>query len=110
MQSNEIPLVYWAFGSGLASVAYGFLSLRMLGQGYLKNRFDGIGFSILVAIVVTMIWSFFGFSANSLDPKWWVGTQSADLLRYFWWIVFLGLFFRSGKKNLDKKKPNKTRL
>ena len=103
MQSNEIPLVYWAFGSGLASVAYGFLSLRMLGQGYLKNRFDGIGFSILVAIVVTMIWSFFGFSANSLDPKWWVGTQSADLLRYFWWIVFLGLFFRSGKKNLDKK-------
>ena len=103
MQSNEIPLVYWAFGSGLASVAYGFLSLRMLGQGYLKNRFDGIGFSILVAIVVTMIWSFFGFSANSLDPKWWIGTQSADLLRYFWWIVFLGLFFRSGKKNLDKK-------
>ena len=103
MQSNEIPLVYWAFGSGLASVAYGFLSLRMLGQGYLKNRFDGIGFSILVAIVVTMIWSFFGFSANSLDPKWWVGTQSADLLRYFWWIDFLGLFFRSGKKNLDKK-------
>ena len=103
MQSNEIPLVYWAFGSGLASVAYGFLSLRMLGQGYLKNRFDGIGLSILVAIVVTMIWSFFGFSANSLDPKWWIGTQSADLLRYFWWIVFLGLFFRSGKKNLDKK-------
>ena len=107
MQSNEIPLTYWAFGSGLASIAYGLLLLRLLAQGYLKSHFDGIGFSMLAAISATVVWSLLGFFAYALGSNWWIGIQAADLLRYFWWGLFLSLFFKSRKaekKEVSRKK------
>ena len=105
MQGNEIPFIYWAFGSGLASVAYGLLSLRLLGQGYLKSRFDGIGFAMLAATATTFAWSISGLAADTLGSIWWIAVQAADLLRYFWWGIFLCLFFKSRKK--EKRKVSK---
>ena len=105
MQSNEIPLTYWAFGSGLASISYGLLMLRLLGQGYLKRNFDGIGFSMLAAIAATVAWSIFGLYTHALGSGSWIGLQATDLLRYFWWGFFLSLFFKSRK--IEKSNVNR---
>lgn len=107
MQSNEIPFIYWAFGSALASFAYGLMSLRLLSQGYLKSRFDGIGFAMLAATASTFVWSISGLVADKFYSVWWIAVQAADLLRYFWWGIFLCLFFRSRKaekRRISKKK------
>ena len=107
MQNNEIQLTYWAFGSGLASIAYGLLLSRLLVQGYLTSRFDGIGFAMIAAIAATVAWGLLGFYAYSLGSGWWIGVQVADFLRYFWWGLFLSLFFKSKtaeKKNVSRRK------
>lgn len=106
MQSNETALIYWTLGSGLAAIAYGLLFFRLLRQGYLRSRFDGIGFAMLAATAVTFVWSIFTLAASVRGSAWWIGVQAADILRYFWWGLFLGLFFNKRKKfglNLNRK-------
>lgn len=107
MQKNEYELIYWTLGSGFALVAYLLLALRLLGQGYLRSRFDGIKFSMVAATVVTAAWGVLGIIAGLFDQRFLIGVQAADILRYFWWFLFLYLFFGYGKKErheYNKKK------
>ena len=98
MLGNEESLTYWVFGSGLAILAYAGFSVRLAAQGYARRRFDGIGFAMLSASLATLAWSLLSFFVDVLEPGWELGIHAADVLRYFWWCIFILLFLQKGKK------------
>ena len=55
---------------------------------------------MLAASMTTAVWSIFSIFANTLEPAWSLGVQSADVLRYFWWCLFVFLFLRKGDKEV----------
>ena len=93
MNNSENALVYW--GLALAAGAYSLLSLRLLRQGYLRAPVNRIGVAMLAAALLTVAWSGFSLLALAVSAVWWLGAQSADMLRYLCWGVFVGLFFKA---------------
>ena len=92
MNNSENALVYW--GLVLAAGAYIFLFLRLLHEGYQKATVNRIAVAMLVATLFTVIWSGFSLLALTVGSVWWLGAQSADVLRYLCWGVFVALFFK----------------
>jgi len=93
MNNSENALVYW--GLALAAGAYSLLSLRLLRQDYLRAPFNRIGVAMLAAALFTLAWSGFSLLALAVSAAWWLGAQSADMLRYLCWGVFVALFFKA---------------
>lgn len=92
MNNSETALVYW--GLTLSAGAYALLALRLLRQEYLRAPVNRIGVAMLAAALLTVIWSGFSLLALTASAAWWLAAQSADLLRYLCWGVFLALFFQ----------------
>lgn len=92
MNSSEHALIYW--GLGLAAGTYALLSLHLLRIGYLRAPVNRIGVLMFAAAVLTVLWSCFSLLMRVVNPAWWIGAQSADVLRYLCWGVFMALFFK----------------
>ena len=92
MNNSETALAYW--GLTLSAGAYALLALRLLRQEYLRVPVNRIGVAMLAAALLTVIWSGFSLLALTVGAAWWLAAQSADLLRYLCWGVFLALFFK----------------
>ncbi len=92
MNNSDNALVYW--GLALAAGAYALLSLRLFRQGYLRAPVNRIGVAMLAAALLTVAWSGFSLLALTVNGAWWLGAQSADMLRYLGWGVFVALFFK----------------
>lgn len=92
MNNSDNTLVYW--GLALAAGAYALLSLRLFRQGYLRAPVNRIGVAMLAAALLTVAWSGFSLLALTVNGAWWLGAQSADMLRYLGWGVFVALFFK----------------
>ena len=92
MNNSATALVYW--GLTLSAGAYALLALRLLRQEYLRVPVNRIGVAMLAAALLTVIWSGFSLLALTVSAAWWLAAQSADLLRYLCWGVFLTLFFK----------------
>lgn len=91
MISSGNALIYWGFA--LAAGAYAFLSLRLFHQHYLTVPVNRIGVAMFLAALLTVVWSGFSLLALTVNSAWWLGAQSADMLRYLSWGVFVALFF-----------------
>lgn len=91
MDGSESAVIYsgWAW----AAVAYALLSLRLVQQEYLKKPVNRIAMAMLAAALLSVAWSGFSFLALTVNAVWWLGAQSADILRYLAWGVFVFLFF-----------------
>lgn len=92
MNNSETALAYW--GLTLSAGAYALLALCLLRQEYLRVPVNRIGVAMLAAALLTVIWSGFSLLALTVGAAWWLAAQSADLLRYLCWGVFLALFFK----------------
>lgn len=96
MTNNEHSLIYWSLA--LAGSAYALLTLHLIRQGFMRKPVNRIGVAMLFAALFTVIWSGFSVLALTVNPEWWLIAQSADMLRYLCWGVFLSLFFESGAR------------
>lgn len=92
MQNNPYPLIYW--GLYFSGAAYALLSVRVISQGLTLTPASRISWFMLAAAIFTVIWSSLSFMALTAGNFWWIGAQSADILRYLCWGIFLVLFFR----------------
>ncbi len=92
MNNSDNLLVYW--GWAMAAGAYALLSLRLFRQEYLRAPVNRIGVATLAAALLTVVWSGFSLLALTVNGAWWLGAQSADMLRYLSWGVFVALFFK----------------
>ena len=91
MNNSENALVYW--GLALVAGAYSLLSLRLVRQENWQEPVNRIGLAMLAAALLTVVWSGFSLLALTVSADWWLGAQSADMLRYLCWGVFVALFF-----------------
>ena len=91
MNNSENALVYW--GLALVAGAYSLLSLRLVRQENWQEPVNRIGLAMLAAALFTVVWSGFSLLALTVSADWWLGAQSADMLRYLCWGVFVALFF-----------------
>ncbi|MBS0293399.1 MAG: PEP-CTERM system histidine kinase PrsK [Proteobacteria bacterium] len=79
----------WAW----AAAAYALLALRLLQQEYQRRSVNFIAMDMLAATVLSVAWCGFSYWALAVNPAWWLGAQSADILRYLGWLVFVYLLF-----------------
>ena len=93
MNNSENALVYW--GLALVAGAYSLLSLRLVRQESWQEPVNRIGLAMLAAALLTVVWSGFSLLALTVSADWWLGAQSADMLRYLCWGVFVALFFNT---------------
>lgn len=93
MNNSENALVYW--GLALVAGAYSLLSLRLVRQENWQEPVNRIGLAMLAAALLTVVWSGFSLLALTVSADWWLGAQSADMLRYLCWGVFVALFFNT---------------
>ena len=93
MNNSENALVYW--GLALVAGAYSLLSLRLVRQESWQEPVNRIGLAMLAAALLTVVWSGFSLLALTVSADWWLGAQSADMLRYLCGGVFVALFFNT---------------
>ncbi|MBS0390142.1 MAG: PEP-CTERM system histidine kinase PrsK [Proteobacteria bacterium] len=82
----------WAW----AAAAYALLALRLLQQEYRRRPINRIAMVMLAAALLSVVWSGFSYLALAVAPAWWLWAQSADILRYLGWLVFVYLLFNHG--------------
>ncbi len=92
MKSSDYVLIYW--GLGLAAGAYALLCLQLIRMRYLRVPVNHIGAAMFAAAAFTVLWSSVSLLVLLHSTVWWIGAQSADILRYLCWGIFLALFFK----------------
>lgn len=93
MNSSEYPMAYW--GLYLSGAAYAVLSLRLIFQELTFSPASRIGMAMLAAVATSVVWNGASFVALQLSESvWGVIAESADVLRYVFWGIFIVLFFR----------------
>ena len=92
MKSSDYVLIYW--GLGLAAGAYALLCLQLIRMRYLRIPVNHIGAAMFAAAAFTVLWSSVSLLVLLHSTVWWIGAQSADILRYLCWGIFLALFFK----------------
>lgn len=92
MNQTPYPLIYW--GLYFSGAAYALLCARLIFQELTVTPVSRIGWFMLGAAMFTTLWSALSFMALTSGYFWWIGAQSADMLRYLCWGIFIFLFFK----------------
>lgn len=95
MHTSENTLIYWSLGA--ASLAYALLVMHLLRQGLVQMAASRTAMAMLLAALCTVLWCLFSLLALSSHPSWALAAQSADVLRYLCWGVFMAFFLRAGR-------------
>lgn len=96
MHASENTLIAWSLCSAI--LAYALLAMHLLRQGFAQMLASRTATAMLLAALCTILWCVFTLLALSGHAGWVWAAQSADILRYLCWGVFMAFFLRADRK------------